>query len=146
MTAPERPIVLVVINGVWNLLIKRFSSRSIQPNNIYSSIKAYMGKVLVVLDTIHSFRGGAIFNTLHANTVTCATVMLNKNIYIHVYYFFILQALSQQEYIMTNNNHYMCDITNVTGNHNSFRPITVIPKRKRTSTVLHKHTHTDRQT
>ena len=60
--------------------------------------------------------------------------------------YFILQALSQQEYIMTNNNHYMCDITNVTGNHNSFRPITVIPKRKRTSTVLHKHTHTDRQT
>jgi hypothetical protein len=41
---------------------------------------------------------------------------------------FILQALSQQEYIMTNNNHYMCDITNVTGNHNSFRPITVISK------------------
>ena len=58
----------------------------------------------------------------------------------------ILQALSQQEYTMTNNNHYIYDITNVTGNHNSFRPITVIPKRKRTSTVLHKHTHTDRQT
>jgi hypothetical protein len=34
------------------------------------------------------------------------------------------------------------NITNLTGNHNSFRPITVIPKRKRTSTVLHKHTHT----
>ena len=32
---------------------------------------------------------------------------------------------------MTNNNHYMCDITNVTGNHNSFRPITVIPRRSK---------------
>jgi hypothetical protein len=66
VTAPERPIVLVVINGVWNLLIKRFSSRFIQPNNIYSSIKAYMGKVLVVLDTIHSFReGGVLYLTLY---------------------------------------------------------------------------------
>jgi hypothetical protein len=42
-------------------------------------------------------------------------------------FFKILQALSQQEY-MSNNNNYICNITNVTGNHNSFRPITVTPK------------------
>jgi hypothetical protein len=53
-------------------------------------------------------------------------------LYIYIIYNFlnfilILQALSQREY-MTNNNNYIYNITNVTGNHNSFRPITVIPK------------------
>jgi hypothetical protein len=36
--------VLVVINGVWNLVIKRFSFNFITPNYIYSSIEAYVGK------------------------------------------------------------------------------------------------------
>ena len=77
----------MVINGVWNLVIKRFSSKFIPSNNIYSSNKAYVGKMFVVLDTIHSFRGGGvIFNTLYTNTVTCATIMLTKHSYIHVYY------------------------------------------------------------
>ena len=55
--------VLVVINGVWNLVIKRFSSKFIPSNNIYDSNKAYVGKILVVLDTIHSFRGEGLFLT-----------------------------------------------------------------------------------
>ena len=55
--------VLVVINGVWNLVIKRFSSKFISSNNIYYSNKAYVGKILVVLDTIHSFRGEGLFLT-----------------------------------------------------------------------------------
>jgi hypothetical protein len=57
--------VLVVINGVWNLVIKRFGSKFIPSNNIYSSNKAYVGKILVVLDTtpIHSFRGEGLFLT-----------------------------------------------------------------------------------
>jgi hypothetical protein len=40
----------------WSMMfgIKRFSSKFIAPNNIYSSIKAYVGKVLVLWDTIHS--------------------------------------------------------------------------------------------
>jgi hypothetical protein len=54
-------IVLVVINGVWNLVIKRFSFKFIPSNNIYSSNKAYVGKIFVVLDTIHSFRGEGLF-------------------------------------------------------------------------------------
>jgi hypothetical protein len=41
--------VLVVINGVWNLVIKRFGSKFIPSNNIYSSNKAYVGNILVVL-------------------------------------------------------------------------------------------------
>ena len=55
--------VLVVINGVWNLVIKRFGSKFIPSNNIYFSNKAYVGKILVVLDTIHSFRGEGLFLT-----------------------------------------------------------------------------------
>ena len=55
--------VLVVINGVWNLIIKRFSSKFKPSNNIYYSYKAYVGKILVVLDTIHSFRGEGLFLT-----------------------------------------------------------------------------------
>ena len=51
-------VLVVLINGVWNLVIKRFSSKFIPSNNIYYSNKAYVGKILVVLDTIHSFRGG----------------------------------------------------------------------------------------
>ena len=72
----------MVINGVWNLVIKRFSSKFIPSNNIYSSNKAYVGKLLVILDTIHSFRGEGIFNTLYTNAVTCATIMLTKHSYI----------------------------------------------------------------
>ena len=55
--------VLVVINGVWNLVIKRFSSKFIPSNNIYSGNKAYVRKIFVVLDTIHSFRGEGLFLT-----------------------------------------------------------------------------------
>ena len=55
--------VLVVINGVWNLVIKRFGSKFIPSNNIYSSNKAYVGKIFVVLDTIHLFRGVGLFLT-----------------------------------------------------------------------------------
>ena len=50
--------MLVVINGVWNLVIQRCSSKFIPSNNIYYSNKAYVGKMLVFLDNIHSFRGG----------------------------------------------------------------------------------------
>jgi nucleoside recognition membrane protein YjiH len=75
-----------MINGVWNLIIKRFSFKFIPPNNIYSSIKAYVGKVLVVLDTIHSFRGGGVFLTLYIpiQVRVLLAIMLNKHIYIHV--------------------------------------------------------------
>ena len=80
--------VLVVINGVWNLVIKRFSSKFIPYNNIYSSNKAYVGKILVVLDTIRSFRGEGLFLTRYIpiQLGTCATIMLTKHSYIHVYY------------------------------------------------------------
>jgi hypothetical protein len=46
----------------FELVIKRFSSKFIPSNNIYYSNKAYvMGKILVVLDTIHLSRGGGYF-------------------------------------------------------------------------------------
>jgi hypothetical protein len=53
--------VLVVINGVWNLVIKRFSSKFIPSNNIYYSNKAYVVKIMVVLDIINSFLGEGLF-------------------------------------------------------------------------------------
>jgi hypothetical protein len=75
----------VVINGVWNLVIRRFDSKFIPSNNIYSSNKAYVGEILVVLDTIHSFRGEGLFLTryipMHALRA-CATIMLTKHSYI----------------------------------------------------------------
>jgi hypothetical protein len=55
--------VLVVIKGVWNLVITRFSSKFIPSNNIYYSNKAYVGNVFVVLYTIHSSRGEGLFLT-----------------------------------------------------------------------------------
>ena len=58
----------------------------------------------------------------------------------------VLQALSQQKYIMTNGGRYIYSIAGVTGNHNSFGPVTVIPKRGRAGTVLRGHTHTYRHT
>ena len=62
MVLPQQT-VFVVINGVCNLVIKRFGSKFIPSNNIYSSNKAYVGKILVVLDTVHSFRGEGLFLT-----------------------------------------------------------------------------------
>jgi hypothetical protein len=53
--------VLVVINGVWNLVSKRFSSKFIPSNNIYYSNKAYVVKIMVVLDIINSFLGEGLF-------------------------------------------------------------------------------------
>jgi hypothetical protein len=47
----------------FELVIKRFSSKFIASNNIYYSNKAYVGKILGVLDTIHSFRGEGLFLT-----------------------------------------------------------------------------------
>jgi hypothetical protein len=78
--------VLLVINGVWKLVIKRFSSKFIPPNNIYSSSKAYVGNVLVVLDTIHSFRWEGLFLTLYIpiQVRVLLAIMLYKHIYIHV--------------------------------------------------------------
>jgi hypothetical protein len=53
-----------------------------------------VGKILVVLDTIHSFGGGGvIFNTLYTNAVTCATIMLTKHSYIFTSIIFIALCL-----------------------------------------------------
>jgi hypothetical protein len=80
--------VLVVINGVWNLELNVLVLSLYRLNNIYSSLKAYVGKVLVVWDTIHSFRGEELFLTLYipiqVRVLLAIMLNFNKQIYIHV--------------------------------------------------------------